>query len=76
MDMFSRDELRTLLNENAALSVSMFLPTHRSAAESRQDQIALKNLLREAREQLVARGLREAAASKSIAPSGERPATD
>lgn len=71
MDTFSRDELRTLLNENAALSVSMFLPTHRSAAESRQDQIALKNLLREAREQLVARGLREAAASRFLAPAHE-----
>jgi hypothetical protein len=71
MDTFSRDELRTLLNESTALSISIYMPTHRSVAESRQDQITLKTLLREAQEQLLARGLHETAVTQFLAPARE-----
>lgn len=58
MNLFSQDEFKTLLGEHQGLCVSVFMPTFRTGAESQQNQIRLKNLLRSAEEKLLAGGLR------------------
>ncbi len=57
MDTFSRNELQTLMNVSAPIYVSLFLPTHPSAADTRRDVLTFKALLRGAKEKLLARGL-------------------
>jgi hypothetical protein len=58
MITLSRDELKTLMEKHQGLCISIFMPTFRSGAESRQNQIRFKNLLRTAEEKLLAKGLR------------------
>ncbi|MCE5265620.1 MAG: hypothetical protein LLG97_19100 [Deltaproteobacteria bacterium] len=58
MDALSRDELKTLMEKHRGLCVSIFMPTFRTGAESQQNQIRFKNLLRSAEEKLLAAGLR------------------
>lgn len=49
--------------------VSLYFPTHRAGPETRQDPIRLKNLLRDAREQLMAFGHDEDSAEKFLEPA-------
>ncbi len=58
MNTLSRDELKNLIKDQKGLCVSLFMPTRRGGAETQQNQIRLKNLLREAEEKLAAGGLR------------------
>ncbi|MBI4633519.1 MAG: hypothetical protein HY742_06490 [Deltaproteobacteria bacterium] len=58
MNALSKDELKNLIKNQKGFCVSLFMPTHRSGAETQQNQIRLKNLLREAEEKLVAGGMR------------------
>jgi hypothetical protein len=58
MGALSRDEIKTLVEKHQGLCVSMFMPTFRTGAESQQNQIRFKNLLRSAEEKLLAQGLR------------------
>lgn len=55
MDVLTREDLRTLLVESHEPCLSLFMPTHRGGSE--QDPVRWKNLLREAEERLIARGL-------------------
>ena len=55
MTSLTREELRPLRDAQPPC-VSIYLPTHRSPVETPQDRIRLKNLLRDAEEQLIARG--------------------
>ena len=53
------DMLKELLGDrDAEIHVSIFLPTHPSDTEGRQDAIRLKNLLKEAEGELIRRGHR------------------
>ena len=58
MDVLSQDEIKTLLGKHQGLCISIFMPTFRTGAESQQNQIRLKNLLRSAEEKLLTGGLR------------------
>jgi len=56
MTSLNREQIRSLREEATPPCVSIYLPTHRSPVESPQNRVRLKNLLREAEVQLVARG--------------------
>jgi hypothetical protein len=58
MDLLSVYELRALVEQSVAPCLSIFIPTHRAGAETRQAPIRFKNLLGQAEERLRALGLR------------------
>lgn len=66
--MFTKDDLSDLMTADAAPAVSAFLTTHPAGREVRQDPIRLKNLLGDAEERLMARGLRRPEAEAILAP--------
>jgi hypothetical protein len=67
----SRAELEKLIEEPDGICVSLFLPAHRAGAQTQQDPIRLKNLLREAEERLLAKGLRSPEAEELLGPARE-----
>jgi hypothetical protein len=69
MDTFAHAEVKELLDRREGPCVSLFLPTHRTGEERKQDPIRLKNLLREAESRLIAGGLRSPAARELLAPA-------
>jgi hypothetical protein len=69
MDMLSKKELEELTGRPEGPCASIYLPTHRTGVETRQDPIRLKNLLGQARERLVARGLRTTEVDKILEPA-------
>jgi Bacterial archaeo-eukaryotic release factor family 3 len=52
-----REELRSLVGKQNGHCISIYLPTPRAGAETRQDPIRLKDLLCEAEQRLLAQGL-------------------
>ncbi len=59
MDRITMDILRQIfLDSHSDWCVSLFMPTHRAGRETEQDPIRFKNLLREAEEHLMDKGLR------------------
>ncbi len=71
MDRLSRDDLRNLIEARAAPCVSFFLPSGRAGPSAQQGMIRLKNLLRQAQEQLLALGMRSPVAKELLAPAWE-----
>lgn len=69
MNTLTRDELKTLIQKQKGLSVSIFMPTHRAGAETQQNPIRLRNLLRKAEDRLIAGGLRPQEAEELLAPA-------
>ncbi|MHB9072548.1 MAG: baeRF3 domain-containing protein [Desulfobaccales bacterium] len=69
MRIFTREELRTLVESSQPPCVSVYLPTHRVPTENQQDRTRLKNLLRQAQESLQAYGLRLAEAEALLEPA-------
>jgi hypothetical protein len=70
MDILTRSELRTLTRKPKGWCVSIYMPTHRVGAEIQQDPIRLKNLLAEAEEHLLTRGLRTTEAKELLESAG------
>ncbi len=68
-DLLSLDQVRELITHDAGPCVSLFLPTHRTAPESEQDPIRLKNLLAEAEEVLARVGLRPPETRELLGPA-------
>lgn len=69
MDIFPKDELKTLVEEQTVgcVCVSVYMPTYRPGrADVQQNPTRLKNLLREAQERLMKRGLREPEADEYL----------
>jgi hypothetical protein len=62
MALLSIDELKTLVENSQAPSVSLYMPTQKAGAEIRQNPIRFKNLIREAEQRLEAMGIRHAEA--------------
>lgn len=58
LSLFTKDHLRKLMYERSGPCISIFMPTHRGGAETQQDQIRFKNLLREAEKRLTTSCLR------------------
>ena len=69
MNTISRRELDSLIAPHDGPCVSIFLPTARTGAETQQQHIRLRNLLREASERLSGRGLRSLEIKKMIEPA-------
>ena len=58
MDILTREGLRELISEINENCISIYMPTHQAGRETEQDRIRLKNMLKKAGEDLVARSLR------------------
>lgn len=69
MDLFSRDVLQNLAETRADVCVSIFMPTQRVEAEFSQNPIRLKNLLREAKNQLAEDDTLKAAPEELLEPA-------
>lgn len=63
-----QSHLRSLLAESQTPAVSIFVPTHRAGQDIRQDPIRLKNLVRQAEQQLIDEGTRPAEARHLLEP--------
>jgi hypothetical protein len=71
MNLLSWSEFEQL-NQNASeVAVTIYLPTHESGAEIQQDPIRLKNLLREAEDQLQAASVDDSKISKILSEASE-----
>src|SRR5208282_5996002 len=66
MDLFTRDDLKTLLGEHPSPCISLFMPAHRGGAE--EDPIRWRTHLVEAEERLVKAGWRGAEVKELLAP--------
>ena len=69
MNLLSTDELRALMERREGPCVSVFMPTHRRGAETQQDRIRFKNLLKQAEEGLTHNGLRVPNAKELLQPA-------
>lgn len=69
MDLLTLEELKALVGQNIGACASLFMPTHRAGAETRQDPIRFKNLLGQAEEGLRALGLRSPQARELLEPA-------
>jgi hypothetical protein len=69
MNVLDRKELKGLVENREGPCVSIFMPTHRKGPETQQGPIRLKNLLREAEQQLVELEVRPAKAREWLAPA-------
>jgi hypothetical protein len=58
MDLLPQEELQELMMLDGSPRVSIYLPTHRAGTQVQQNPVRLKNLLKEAKEQLLEKGLR------------------
>lgn len=56
MKILTLDQLKALAKQTSNPSISIFLPTHRTGQDTRQDPIRFKNLLREAEKQMLDNG--------------------
>jgi len=73
MHTLSQDELKTLMGKHQGLCISIFMPTFRTGAESQQNQIRFRNLLRSAEEKLLAAGLRSQELKELLEPAQALP---
>jgi hypothetical protein len=69
MNVLNRKGLEGLVENRKGPCVSIFMPTHRKGPETQQDPIRLKNLLKEAEQQLVELELRPTEARELLAPA-------
>lgn len=69
MHTITRDELKALSEAQSGWCVSLFMPTHRPAAERQQDLIQFKNLLRQAEARLVAQEMRMTDVQALLSPA-------
>ncbi len=68
MNIPSRSELRTLMEQQKGPCLSMFLPMHRAGVETQQDPLRLRNLIREAENRLLLEDLRSAQVEHLLQP--------
>ena len=69
MTEISRSVLHDLVDHRSPNSVSLYMPTHPAGADTRQDPIRLKNLLRAAVDELTGTGLTEGHARERLTPA-------
>lgn len=68
MDHITRQDLKSLSEHTADTCISGFLPMERAGKETRQNPIRVKNMLREATEQLMAKGMPESEIESLLKP--------
>ncbi|HEY0510276.1 MAG TPA: hypothetical protein VGH73_00130 [Thermoanaerobaculia bacterium] len=71
LSTITREEIRDLLTLPGRPRVSIYMPTFRAGAETQQNPIRLKNLLRSVQERLEATGMESAGATEMMAPVRE-----
>jgi Bacterial archaeo-eukaryotic release factor family 6 len=71
MQIISREEIKTLLEQPKGNCVSIYMPTHPAGPEVRQDPIRFKNLIKEAQGLLIDAGLEEKDAIAFLAKAQE-----
>lgn len=59
MQLISREEIKTLIEQPKGNCVSIYMPTHPAGPEVRQNPIRFKNLVREAQTRLIDAGLEQ-----------------
>jgi hypothetical protein len=69
MDLFTREHLSTLVNQHEDPCVSIYIPTHRAGADTRQDPIRFKNQLQDVTRKLEQRDVPAAAIRKVLGPA-------
>lgn len=69
MSILTRDDLKTLYQEQEGVCISIYMPTHSKATETDKGRIQLKNLLAEAEKQLLTAGLRVSDVQKLLEPA-------
>ncbi len=67
MDVFTKDDLKSLLDHEPGWCVSLYLPTHRTGPETEQNPIRFKNLVQKAQDLLMEKGMRRSEASAYLA---------
>lgn len=68
MTQLSRGQLEALLDASADPSISIYLPTERKGAETQQNPIRFKNLLRDVEKQLTEQGLEKPEVAEMLEP--------
>ncbi|MEA5579113.1 hypothetical protein [Anabaena sp. UHCC 0451] len=71
MAFLSIDDLKTLVENPQTPSVSLYMPTQKAGAETRQNPIRFKNLMREAEQRLEAMGIRHTESVDFLQPTME-----
>ena len=66
--MFTADDLKAITDAQEGNCVSIFMPTHRTAADIHKDTIRFKNLVRETQETLTNMGVRKVDAQNFTDP--------
>jgi hypothetical protein len=69
METLTLEQLKTLAQETANPSISIFLPTHRAGQDTQQDPIRFRNLLREAERQILDSGMGPREVSALLQPA-------
>jgi hypothetical protein len=69
MNLFSTNELSNLAAISKEICVSIYMPTQRKGAETQQNPIRFKNLLRQAEEDLIIAGLQNQDARNLLKPA-------
>lgn len=67
----TREEIQNLLQTPGRPCVSIYMPTYRAGAETQQNPIRLKNLLRRVQERLVETGMKDTDAAELMTPVRE-----
>jgi hypothetical protein len=69
MNLFAIDKLTTLATESSSTCISIYTPMERLGAETQQNPIRFKNLMREAQSQLLELGMSEQDANNLLKPA-------
>lgn len=76
MDTIQTQQFQRLLHGEQAHRVSLFMPTHRSGPDGRQDALQLKALILQAHDRLAARGLDTGDINDLLSPARHLPDDD
>ena len=71
MDVLSGNELKSLMQKQLGICISIYMPAIRKGAEIQQNQIRYKNLLRDAEDRLLSSELRPSEIKDILAPAQE-----
>ncbi|MFZ5907059.1 MAG: PAS domain-containing protein [Nitrospirota bacterium] len=68
LHLININAIESLIRNQKGWCISIYMPTHRTAAETQQDQIRFKNLFREAEKRLIKNGLRSRQVEEFLDP--------
>ena len=71
MDIMTMNELKVLMDRHPGWCLSLYMPTHRAGRDTEQDPIRFSNLLRQAEERLLAKGMRSPEVRELLRPAQE-----